>query len=246
MISKVFLVFIQCFHSYYFYSCWISFLKNCISGCYIGDIGSRAHINCCNIIRNGDGSQNYLHSQRAELQGNDQLGEMQEFANNNMEESRSSLDDSIINDMFIPANFQHHTVPPGHSGMYIETGSAILKNTLVASNSLTGLSVVRGGLVQISECDIADNGSQAVTLVDIHDMNAEIGHMHLNDIHGSLVDKGGNNYESIHPNDPEFCRRNRYSAWEMFNSYVRKSSFPHVITDFMTERKLHVKHCLRN
>lgn len=60
-------------------------------------------------------------------------------------------------------------VPSGHSGMYIEAGRAMVENSLVAGNSLTGLSIVRGGGVIISGCDITENGSDPILVEDAFD-----------------------------------------------------------------------------
>lgn len=57
-------------------------------------------------------------------------------------------------------------VPAGHSGMYVEAGRALVENSLVAGNSLTGLSIVRGGGVIISGCDVTENGSEPILVED--------------------------------------------------------------------------------
>jgi hypothetical protein len=57
-------------------------------------------------------------------------------------------------------------VPAGHSGMYVEAGRAFVEDSLVAGNFLTGLSIVRGGGVIVSGCDITENGSDAILVED--------------------------------------------------------------------------------
>jgi hypothetical protein len=67
-------------------------------------------------------------------------------------------------------------VPAGHSGMYIEAGIALVENSLVARNSLTGLSVVRGGFVRITGCDVTENGSDPILVEDAFNFHHSLGH----------------------------------------------------------------------
>jgi len=61
-------------------------------------------------------------------------------------------------------------VPNGHSGVYVESSMCWIEDTLLAGNSLTGLSVVRSGFVNISCSDILENGQAEPILVeDAHD-----------------------------------------------------------------------------
>ena len=66
------------------------------------------------------------------------------------------------------------SVPPGHSGMYVESGVALVEDSLVAGNSLTGLSVVRGGVVRISGCDVTENGSDPILVEDAFDFDRSV------------------------------------------------------------------------
>ena len=49
------------------------------------------------------------------------------------------------------------TIPSGHSGVYVENAKAIIQDCLLGSNGLTGLSVVREGLVTLRDCNIVSN-----------------------------------------------------------------------------------------
>lgn len=66
-------------------------------------------------------------------------------------------------------------VPAGHSGCYVEAGMALIENSLLAGNSLTGLSVVRGGIVRITDCDITENGSNPILVEDAFDFDPSMG-----------------------------------------------------------------------
>ena len=103
-------------------------------------------------------------------------------------------------------------------------------------------SVVRGGHVQISRCDIADNGAEPVTVQDAHDMHLGADESRLAAVRGGIIDLGENNYNTIHPSDPGYCRRNLYTAWVSFGRFVRHTQFPCVITKFMTEKRLSSSH----
>ena len=77
-------------------------------------------------------------------------------------------------------------VPAGHSGCYVEAGIALIENSLVAGNSLTGLSVVRGGIVRITDCDITENGSSPILVEDAFDFDPTV--RHHNRRHGGVVE----------------------------------------------------------
>ena len=97
------------------------------TGLYVGDWGSRASVSCCNVVRNGFGSN-----------GTRAGGEL--------------------------------PVPDGHSGVYVESSMCWIEDSLLAGNSLTGLSVVRSGFVNIASSDVLENGQAEPILVeDAHD-----------------------------------------------------------------------------
>lgn len=66
-----------------------------------------------------------------------------------------------------------NAVPPGHSGVYIESTNSVIDNCLLAGNCLTALSVVRGGMAQIQNCDLMNNGSDALTVHEINDLHLQ-------------------------------------------------------------------------
>lgn len=79
--------------------------------------------------------------------------------------------------------------------MYVETGTAIIEDTLVASNSLTGISVVREGFVRIGKSDIILNGTEPIEVADALDIqNLNFG-TDMSTIRGGILDMGGNKYE---------------------------------------------------
>lgn len=55
-------------------------------------------------------------------------------------------------------------IQPGHSGLYVEAADAEIRNTLVAGNCLTGLSVVRDGNVHLSHNAFVGNGADPVVI----------------------------------------------------------------------------------
>ncbi len=52
----------------------------------------------------------------------------------------------------------------GHSGLYVEDGDAEIRNTLIAGNCLTGLSVVRSGSLHICHNTFVGNGADPVVV----------------------------------------------------------------------------------
>ncbi|KAL3791992.1 hypothetical protein HJC23_011121 [Cyclotella cryptica] len=105
----------------------------------------------------------------------------------------------------IPSH-QIDVVPPGHSGLYIESSIAWVEDTLIAGNCLTGLSVVRNGFVSLSGSDITENGNgnaraEQVMIEDAHDVRDQ-NRLPIN-IRGGVVEGPlANNYVSrAHAND---------------------------------------------
>merc|ERR1711862_96712 len=90
----------------------------------------------------------------------------------------------------------HHVVPPGHSGVYVESSMSWIDDSLLSGNSLTGLSVVRNGFVNLSGSDITLNGQAEQILVeDAHDLqDAETLLSQGLDIRGGVV-------EGLRPNN---------------------------------------------
>lgn len=72
---------------------------------------------------------------------------------------------------------QIEVVPAGHSGVYIESAMAWIEDTLIAGNSLTGVSVVRSGLVNLSGSDVTGNGcgyEEQIMVEDLHDVRENV------------------------------------------------------------------------
>ena len=120
-----------------------SVIHDCAAtGLYIGDVGSQGVIQSCNIIRNGGGSRRPARSRIESIDDG-----IFSFDGNNEEDGDGSRseddlfeqDPMIIENLGRPAALNYDVVPPGHSGMYVETGNAIIENALIAGNSLTGL-----------------------------------------------------------------------------------------------------------
>mmetsp|Transcript_6945 Transcript_6945/g.14961 ORF Transcript_6945/g.14961 Transcript_6945/m.14961 type:complete len:550 (-) Transcript_6945:3297-4946(-) len=163
-----------------------SSIANCAAtGFYLGDWGSRARIVRCNILNNGFGAKIGRHEQN---------GEEHDFPNDTgnrlagvgrgwgLPHGRTSL----------------QFVPPGHSGVYIESSTAFLDDNLIAGNSLTGLSVVRSGFVHLSGCDITGNGhSNPILVEDAHDLR-DVNRLQGIGISGGLVEgPTKNNFASL-------------------------------------------------
>lgn len=141
-----------------------SSIVNCAAtGFYLGDWGSRARIASSNIIRCGFGDI-----------------ALQNPSNEEEREEREAFLDQLavhaITGETISRN-QIEVVPPGHSGVYIESAMAWIEDTLVAGNSLTGLSVVRSGFVNLSGSDVTENGGgheEQVMVEDLHDVRENV------------------------------------------------------------------------
>lgn len=56
------------------------------------------------------------------------------------------------------------TIQAGHSGLYVEASDCTIRNSFVAQNCLTGLSVVRDGNVHLSYSLFAGNGADPVVI----------------------------------------------------------------------------------
>ena len=145
---------------------------------YLGDWGSRARISGCNIVRNGFGSRRLLsHSTNIE-------------AHTRMLEQGLPLPRDHLPNL--------GAVPPGHSGVYVESSLCWIDDSLIAGNSLTGLSVVRGGFVSLSGSDITKNGHSAPILIeDAHDIN-DPARLNGLSIRGGVIEgPEKNNYNTI-------------------------------------------------
>lgn len=91
------------------------------------------------------------------------------------------------------------TVPSGHSGVYVESSMAWVEDSLVAGNCLTGLSVVRGGFLSLSDSDITENGQTAILIEDAHDLRDPTRLQGLS-IRGGVVEgPRANNYTKLAP-----------------------------------------------
>jgi hypothetical protein len=55
-------------------------------------------------------------------------------------------------------------IPAGHSGIYVESSKALISDCFVSANSLTGVTLVRGGDAVIANSDVVENGSDAFTI----------------------------------------------------------------------------------
>lgn len=54
----------------------------------------------------------------------------------------------------------------GHSGLYVEAAEASIKDTLIADNCLTGMSVVRQGIVKICQSHVVGNGHDPIVVFE--------------------------------------------------------------------------------
>ena len=150
------------------------------TGIYIGDSDSHAVIERCNIVRNGGGTR------IPSLPTCTPWRTVGDHASYLLQNPTDVIHDQTTN-MDI-AQYHFLFVPPGHSGMYLEASTAIVCDCLLSKNSLTGLSVVRGGNIKLSSCDIIQNGSEPITIEDAHDLLLGLGEV----IRGGIQDLGGN------------------------------------------------------
>jgi hypothetical protein len=122
-------------------------------------------------------------------------------------------------------------VPPGHSGVYVEAGRAFIENSLVAGNSLTGVSIVRGGGVMISGCDVTENGSEAILVEESFETRGEVNRRPIG------VEEGpAKNTYSSRSNDAPSLQDVIHSITE-FGGMVRQSQFEHIVTNKLMSTK---------
>ncbi|GMI38501.1 hypothetical protein TeGR_g6709 [Tetraparma gracilis] len=65
-------------------------------------------------------------------------------------------------------------IPAGHSGIYVESSKALISDCFVSANSLTGVTLVRGGDAVIANSDVVENGSDAFTIEDEATMGSTV------------------------------------------------------------------------
>lgn len=120
-----------------------SIIHDCAAtGLYVGDSGTVATVMESNIIRNGGGSKRWF---------------AEDYVENASEDDVQNLHLNEVGDTA-------DVVPPGHSGIYVENAQAVIDDTMLSGNRLTGLSVVRGGWVRMSGCDVTENGADPITI----------------------------------------------------------------------------------
>lgn len=148
-----------------------------------------------------------------------------------------SIEDGIHHYHGIDSSDFNH-VPPGHSGMYVETGKAVIDDSLIASNSLTGLSVVRGGKAWVSGCDITENGSSATSEEDDHDaMNQHYHQGNPSRIRGGIIfSNSPTNTKSIIASERAANDRN-YQRIAM-GGFLRFTRFPNTISECLVGKRM--------
>jgi hypothetical protein len=124
-------------------------------------------------------------------------------------------------------------VPPGHSGMYIEAGRAFVENSLVSGNSLTGVSIVRGGGVIISGCDVTENGSEPILVEDSFLPTGRVNRRPFGVEEGPMK----NNYSSRSSDAPSL--QDVIHTVTEFGGTVRESQFDHVVTRKLQTTEAH-------
>lgn len=126
-------------------------------------------------------------------------------------------------------------VPSGHSGMYVEAGRAFVENSLVAGNSLTGVSIVRGGGVVISGCDVTENGSEPILVEDFFEVDGSS----RRNRRPFGVQEGPvkNYYGSRSSNAPPLQDVIHYVT--DFGGTVRETQFNHVVTNKLMSTEAH-------
>lgn len=126
-------------------------------------------------------------------------------------------------------------VPAGHSGMYVEAGRAFVEDSLVAGNSLTGLSIVRGGGVIVSGSDITENGSEAILVEDAFEHDAAF----LRSRRPIGVEEGParNNYSRRGYGGPSL--QDVIHSLVDFGGTVRATQFLHVVTNELMTKEAH-------
>jgi len=115
----------------------------------------------CNVIRNGFGSRKL----RSSDEGRQDL-------DNVLTEWTRLREDANAGVIVARQRFDEVPVPSGHSGIYIEGAMCWIDDTLIASNCLTGASVVRNGFLSLSGCDITQNSGNGhpILIEDEHDI----------------------------------------------------------------------------
>ena len=209
-----------------------SVLHDCAAtGLYVGDLGTQGFVYGCNIIENGFGSARHLSRERRRLTDNDLHSEEEVSSSDEAEHENEHPRTDV--------NSQRQRVPPGHSGMYVETARAIIHDSMISGNSLTGLSVVRQGTVQLSGSDLTENGAEPVTVEDI----PPFGHWG-----NELMSRGGiffgpapNNFTNTAPFGDIVTARGRIPSVAL-NEKNRFSPFHDTISQSVTISKLKKKY----
>ena len=121
-------------------------------------------------------------------------------------------------------------------GVYIESSMAWIENSLLAGNSLTGLSVVRSGFVNLSACDVTENGQTAslnsdpIMIEDAHDVR-DASRLQGISIRGGVVEGPiVNNYSSLASSDG---KRQHYKG-----GVIRETPNFHCVKGPMTVQEL--------
>lgn len=122
-------------------------------------------------------------------------------------------------------SMERKPVPPGHSGIYVEgTVGVIIDDSLVAGNSLTGMSVVRSGAAALRNSSILENGRAPVALDEPLDNLVPIGDDIEDDIRyltrGNVKNLGGNVFgQSVsNPKALDVARNSFRSSYCKINS----------------------------
>ena len=80
----------------------------------------------------------------------------------------------------------------------MESGLALVQDCMVAGNSLTGLSVVRGGRVHLLSCDVTENGTDPIAIEDTYVNTIDLGNIIDHQPRGGVyIGNNDNNFESI-------------------------------------------------
>lgn len=125
-------------------------------------------------------------------------------------------------------------VPAGHSGMYVEAGRALVENSLLAGNSLTGLSIVRGGGVIISGSDVTLNGSDPILVEDGIDLDPSLQNRRPIGVEQGPVP---NNYSSRA--DGISSLQDMIHRIVEFGGKVRETQFHHVVVSKLMSTEAH-------
>ncbi len=199
------------------------------TGVYIGDLFTSALFERCNIIRNGGGTREGQGG--LELLTSNTATSRRDMVSSIPSQNRTLIDTSDAPELEHHNDVIRNVVPPGHSGMYLETSTAIVRDCLLMNNSLTGLSVVRGGQMKLSNSDILANGSDPITIEDAHDVLLGLGE----GIRGGVDDLGGNHCCGQHHSETSdsLCIREKEGR-----NLIRKTAYPTVAVEYTTIAKL--------